>query len=143
MASRAGEGTCLATLVKMALPMFREAERQCPRTGPGRKRQIPDWLIAVLVMIAVLKRRKSKSAQYRYLDEYRAEIGEWVDTRDFCSRSTYFGRYRRAHRLYQEAICLQSVKAVNDGPADAVGKLRRCSFYCAVAMDFPGPRESE
>jgi len=118
MASRAKEGTCLATLVKMALPIFREAERQCPRTGPGRKPQIPEWLIAVLIMIAVLKRRKSKSAQYRYLNEHRAEIAEWVGSRDFPSRSTYFDRYRRAHRLYQEAIRLQGEKAVKDGLAD-------------------------
>jgi len=113
MASGAREGACLATLVKMALPMFREAECQCPRTGPGRKPQIPDWLIAVL------KRRKSKSAQYRYLAEHRAEIAEWVDSRGFPSRSTYFDRYRRVHRLYQEAIRLQGEKAVQDGLADA------------------------
>jgi hypothetical protein len=80
----------------MAVPLFRQAERQCPRTGPGRKPQIPDWLIAVLIMIAVLKRKKSKSAQYRYLSEHRSEIAEWVDAEDFPSRSTYFDRYRRA-----------------------------------------------
>jgi hypothetical protein len=118
MATRAREGTCLAMLVKMALPIFREAERQCPRTGPGRKPQIPDWLIAVLIMIVVLKRKKSKSAQHRYLSEHRAEIAEWVDSRDFPSRSTYFDRYRRAHRLYQEAIRLQGEKAIQDGLAD-------------------------
>lgn len=38
------EGTCLATLVKMALPIFQQAEQQFPRTGPGRKPLIPDWL---------------------------------------------------------------------------------------------------
>jgi len=92
MATRAREGTCLATLVKMALPVLRQAERQCPRTGPGRKPQIPDWLIAVLIMIAVLKRKKSKSAQYRYLKEHRAQIAEWVQTKDFPARSTYFDR---------------------------------------------------
>src|SRR3974377_1607686 len=78
MATRARNGTRLATWVRMALPLFREAERQCPRTGPGRKPQIPDWLIAVLIMIAVLKRKKSKSAQYRYLTEHRAGIAEGV-----------------------------------------------------------------
>ncbi len=62
MATRARDGTRLEMLVKMALPVFRQAERQCPRTGPGRKPQIPDWLIAVLIMIAVLKKKKSKSA---------------------------------------------------------------------------------
>ncbi len=118
MAARAREGTCLATLVKMALPVFRRAERQCPRTGPGRKPQIPDWLIAVLIMIAVLKRKKSKSAQYRYLKEHRGQIAEWLQTKDFPARSTYFDRYRRAYRLYREAIRLQGQKAVEEGLAD-------------------------
>jgi hypothetical protein len=108
----------LATLVNLALPMFREAERQSPRMGPGRKPQIPAWLIAVLIMIAVLKRKKSKSAQYRYLTEHRAEIAEWVGTDAFPCRSTYFERYRRAYLLYQEAIRLQGQKAVEDGLAD-------------------------
>ena len=74
--------------------------------------------MAVLIMIAVLKRKKSKSAQYRYLSEHRSEIAEWVGTDVFPSRSTYFERYRRAHRLYQEAIRLQGQKAVEDGLAD-------------------------
>lgn len=120
MATRAKEGTCLATLVRMALPFFRQAERQCPRTGPGRKPQIPEWLIAVLIMIAVLKRKKSKSAQYRYLKEHWAEISEWVPYHDFPSRSTYFDRYRRAHGVYQEAIRLQGEKAVKDGLANPI-----------------------
>lgn len=118
MATCATDGTCLATLVGMAVPVFREAERQCPRTGPGRKPQIPDWLLAVLIMIAVLKRKKSKSAQYRYLTEHRTEIAEWVGATDFPSRSTYFSRYRRAHRLFQQAIRLQGEKAVTEGLAD-------------------------
>jgi hypothetical protein len=118
MATRARDGTCLATLVKMAVPFFRQAEVQCPRTGPGRKPQIPDWLIAVLIMIVVLKRKKSKSAQYRYLTEHRAEIAGWIGAADFPARSTYFERYRRAHRLFQEAIRLQGEKAVEDGLAD-------------------------
>ncbi len=118
MATRARDGTRLEMLVKMALPVFRQAERQCPRTGPGRKPQIPDWLIAVLIMIAVLKKKKSKSAQYRYLKEHRAVIAEWLQTKDFPARSTYFDRYCRAHRLYQAAIRLQGQKAVEDGQAD-------------------------
>jgi hypothetical protein len=118
MANRARDGTYLATLVEMALPFFREAERQCPRTGPGRKPTIPDWLIATLIMIAILKKKKSKSAQYRYLSEHRTEIAQWVHAKDFPSRSTYFDRYCRAHRLYQGAIRLQGQKAVKNGWAD-------------------------
>ena len=118
MARRARDGTCLATLVKMAVPIFQEAERQSPRTGPGRKPTIPDWVIAALIMIAILKKKKTKSAQYRFLKERRQEIVEWLQVAEFPARSTYFDRYRRAHRLYKEAIRLQGAKAVEDGLAD-------------------------
>jgi hypothetical protein len=118
MAIRARDGTCLETLVEMALPFFREAERQCPRTGPGQKPTIPDWLIAVLIMIAVVKKKKAKNAQYRYLREHRAEIAGWLKAEEFPSRSTYYERYRRTYRLYQEAIRLQGEKLVEDGIVD-------------------------
>ena len=70
MGQRAKVGTCLPALVKMAIPLCQEAERQCPRTGPGRPPVIPDWVLAVLIMVGVLKRRKTKSAQYRFLSEH-------------------------------------------------------------------------
>jgi hypothetical protein len=53
----------------MAVPIVQEAERQCPRTGPGAKPEIPDWFIGALIMVAVLKRKKSKSSQFRFLSE--------------------------------------------------------------------------
>lgn len=43
-------GTCVEALVKMAVPRLQEAECQCPRTGPGAKPEIPDWLMGVLIL---------------------------------------------------------------------------------------------
>ena len=80
MGKRATVGTCLASLVKMAVPLCQQAERECPRTGPGRKPEIADWVLAVLIMVAVMKRKKSKSAQYRFLDEHRRELAELLGT---------------------------------------------------------------
>lgn len=115
MGSRATAGTCLASLVRMAMPLCKQAERECPRTGPGRKPEIPDWVLAVLIMVAVMKRRKAKSAQYRFLKEHRRQLAEWLGTRRFPARSTYFDRYRRAHRLFRTAIRLQGEKAIAEG----------------------------
>jgi hypothetical protein len=119
MGKRARVGTCLASLVKMAVPLCQQAERECPRTGPGRKPDIADWVLAVLIMIAVVKRKKSKSAQYRFLDEHRRELKELLGAAKFPARSTYFDRYRRAHRLFQCAIKLQGQKAIAEGIVDA------------------------
>jgi len=119
MGRRATAGTCLASLVRMAMPLCKQAERECPRTGPGRRPEIPDWVIAVLIMTAMLKRRKAKSAQYRFLKEHRRELAELLGTDRFPARSTYFERYRRAHRLFQAAIRLQGNKAIAEGVTDA------------------------
>lgn len=115
MRARAMEGTCLATLVRMAIPLCRAAERQCPRTGPGRPPDFADWVMAVLIMTAVVKKKKSKSAQYRFLREHQREFMAWLDLASFPSRSTYFDRYRGAHRLFEVAIRLQGEKALAEG----------------------------
>ena len=118
MGKRARDDTLLATLVRMALPQLQDAERESPRTGPGDKPKIPDWLIGALIMIAVLVKKKSKSAQYRYLQEHRKEIAEWLGNKSFPSRSTYFRRYRRAHRIYRTAIRLQGELAIAERVTD-------------------------
>jgi hypothetical protein len=117
MGTRATAGTCLAQLVKLAVPLLREAERRWPRTGPGAKPEIPDWLIGVLIMVVVLKRKKSKSAQFRFLSEKenRRQIEDITGMHKFPSRSTFFRRYRRAHQLFRAAIECQGELAIAEG----------------------------
>lgn len=109
----------LVELVALAKPLLQEAERECPRTGPGCPPTIPDWVMGALIMVAVLKRRKSKSAQYRFLQFHQVELQEWLGTDKFPARSTYFDRYRRAHHLFEIAIRLQGRKAIRHGQIDA------------------------
>ena len=75
MTARARDGTSLAKLVKMAIPICKQAQRHCPRTGPGRPPNIQDWKMAVLIMAAILKRRKSKLAQYRFFMSVAKNLG--------------------------------------------------------------------
>jgi hypothetical protein len=118
MGRRANTGPSLERLVALAIPDLQEAERQSPRTGPGAKPVIPDWVIAALIMIAMLRRKKTKSAQFRFLREQRCAIATWLGDDRFPSRSCYFRRYRRAHRLYQQAVRLQGERAIAEGVAD-------------------------
>jgi len=118
MGRRAKAGTFLPELVQLAVPTLQEAERQCPRTGPGAKPAIPDWVMAALIMIAVMNKKKSKAAQLRYLGERRAAIATWLDCAKFPSRASYYRRYRRAHRIYRVAIRLQGEQAIAEGIAD-------------------------
>src|SRR5262245_3663934 len=118
MRKRARDGTCLRTLVRLALPLFKAAQDQCPRTGRGAKPGVPDWVMMGLIMIVLLRKQKTKSRQYRFLQQRRAEIAEWLGSDAFPSRATYFRRYRKAHRLYRVAIRLQGEQAIAEGIAD-------------------------
>jgi hypothetical protein len=111
----AKEGTPLAKLIALAIPVCQEAERRCSRCGPGRKPEIPDWVMAVLIMVAVLKRRKSKSAQYRFLHHHRSELSQLLGGQRLPRRSTYFDRYRRAARLQAMAVRIQGEQAIRAG----------------------------
>lgn len=111
-------GECLKTLVKMALPLFKQAEKQNPKSGRGAKPAVPEWLIGAMIMIVVLKKKKRKSGQYRYLAEHRKEIAEWTAEKRFPSRATYFRRYRRGRQLYQTAVRLQGEQAIAEEIAD-------------------------
>src|SRR4029078_5868716 len=75
--------------------------------------------MAILIMIAVLKRKKSKNSQYRFLQEHRRDLGVWLGTSKFPSRSTYFDRYHRAHQLFEHAIKLQGETGIAEGLTDA------------------------
>ena len=138
MLHRAKEGTCLAELVRMAIPICQQAERACPRTGAGRRPEIPDWVLMVLIMVAVLKGRKSKSSQYRYLVAHQQELLSWLSTDRFPARSTYFDRYRRCWRCLEKAIEIEGRRAVRYGLADA-----RCVAVDQSVVRSRGPRWSK
>jgi Transposase DDE domain len=117
---RTREGASLKALVTRAIPLCRKAEQQLlPRTGPGRPPVYPEWVMAVLIMVATAKKRKSKSAQYRLLDHRREELCRWLEMDEFPVRSTYFDRFRKAHYLFEIAIELHGEEAVKCGLADA------------------------
>jgi hypothetical protein len=109
------EGTCLEALARMAMPLCQSAQRQCPRTGPGRTPAFADWQIAVLIMTAVMAKRKSKSAQYRYLYERRVWLQSLLKMEAFPARSTYFARYHDASRIFRQAVVLQGRQAIAEG----------------------------
>lgn len=111
----AREGTCLWDLIEIAVPICRAAEQQCPRSGPGRPPDIPDWVMAVLIVVVVLKHRKSKSAQYRFLAAHRSTLIAALGIDRLPARSTYFDRYRRAWQLYEEAIRIAGELAIANG----------------------------
>ena len=118
MPDSAREGTILAQLIRMSVPLVKTAEKKLPRAGPGAPPSYPEWQMAVLIMVAVAARRKSKSAQFRFLYERRDLLMRLLNMRAFPVRSTYFSRYRRAHAIFLQAVALQGRKALQEEVAD-------------------------
>ncbi len=110
----AKDGRHLADLVQMAIPLCKAAQEHCSRRGPGRPPDYEEWQIAVLIFVALLNRRKSKSSQWRFLSEHKSELLASLKLEDLPTRSTYFERYRRAWGLYEKAIELQGKKALQE-----------------------------
>jgi hypothetical protein len=140
MPARATDGTRLAKLVKLAIPLCRAAQCQSPRAGPGRPPEFDDWKIAVMIMAATLKRRKSKSAQHRFLHEHRLKLMRWLGLKRFPARSTYFIRYAQAHRLFEAAIVLQGQRALQEGVTTARSVSADKSLLSARGMPWHGKR---
>lgn len=109
----------LTELIAMAVPLCRQAEKSLVRKGPGRKPIIPDWFIASMIIVSVAKGKKSKSAQFRFWQEHWRLLESWRGDWRFPARSTFFDRYRRAWRLFELAITLQTEKAIRYGWTDA------------------------
>jgi len=119
MPDSAREGTILAQLIRLSVPLVKAADREMPRAGPGAPPSYPEWQIAALIMVAVAARRKSKSAQYRYLYERRRRLVRLLEMKAFPARSTYFNRYQRAQAIFEQAVKLQGRKALKENVADA------------------------
>jgi hypothetical protein len=119
----------------MAMPVCQQAELACPRTGRGRRPEIPDWMLLVLIMVAVLKGRKSKSSQYRYLLAHREQLLAWLAVDRFPSRTTYFDRYRRCWRMLEAAVGIEGRRVVRYGLVEA-----RCVAVDQSVVPARGPR---
>ena len=117
MSFSAKEGARLAELIKMALPLLKAAAQRIKRTGPGAPPTFPDWQIAALIMVAVMHRRKTKSAQYRFLCERKRDLLNQLKMSSLPGRTTYFDRYRRAFVVYECAVTLQGYQMIDEGIA--------------------------
>lgn len=119
MPGRATAGASLEELLTLAVPLLRDAQRQCPRTGPGRKPDFDDWQIAALIVVAVLKMKKTKSAQYRLVVQNQELFKRRLGLDRLPCRSVFCDRYPRCWPLVQAAIRLQGRLALREHVADA------------------------
>ena len=132
MPRRAASGASLDQLLTLALPLLRQSQCRCPRTGPGRKPDYDDWKLAAMILCGVLKKKKSKSAQYAFIQHNAAMLLRVLDLARLPARSTFFERYGRVWPLVQEAIALQGRTALREHVADAATVAADKSLIAAV-----------
>jgi hypothetical protein len=110
--------TPLRHLIDLAVPVCRLAEPRLPPPGPGRPVEIPEWAVAVMILVVVAKRLTTKSAQYRYLAAHAEALARRLGLDRFPARSTYFARYRAAYVLMAEALAVHTAHAAARGHID-------------------------
>jgi hypothetical protein len=108
---RATDGAPLVALVQMAIPLCQQAEQALARVRCGAKPAFKDWQMAALIMVAVLRKKKSKSSQYRYLSQHQRDLMCWLGLHRFPVRSTYCRRYGKIFPIFQQAMKLQTAVA--------------------------------
>ncbi len=102
----------LANVIEVSLPLCQQAQKELARVGPGRPPVIPDWFIAVMIMVAVAKGKMSKASQLRFWDNHRWLLEGVREGWEFPSKSTYYERYRRCWKLFEKAIEIHTRKAI-------------------------------
>ena len=89
MIATATDGRHWDALIAMVRPIFQAAQLTQP-TRRGAPQVYTDWQVAAMVLIAVLARRKSTSAQSRYLSDRRDQVAGLLGLGRWPSRTTYF-----------------------------------------------------
>jgi Transposase DDE domain len=115
----AKDGRHLADLVQLAIPLCKAAQSKCSGRGPGRPPDYEEWQIAVLIVIAILHRQKSKSSQWRFLKKHQQQLMAALTLRRFPCRDTYSRRYCNAGRLLDIAVELQGKLALKEHVCNA------------------------
>lgn len=119
MPSRATDGASLEQLLELAIPLCQQAQRQCPRTGPGRKPEFDDWKIAAMILCGVLKKKKSIAAQYRFVCQNPGLFLGRLGLDRLPAHGTFYERYKGVWKLVQVAIALQGRLAIKEHVTDA------------------------
>jgi hypothetical protein len=92
----------------------------------GRPPQVPFGVLGTMIVVGVLLRKRSKSAQYAWWLSPNGCYRRWFDGIPFPGRSTFFDRYRKAAKRY-EIVFLRN--------------MRLCHLF-ADAVTFPMVRAS-
>jgi hypothetical protein len=97
----------------------RRAAGDFSRSGRGRPPRVPDWVLAAVVVLGTLRRKKTRVAQHAlWLTQQRAWAKSLAGTRPL-GRSQFYQRVRRLGPLLEIVLQRCGAEAVRRGWADA------------------------
>jgi hypothetical protein len=107
-----------------AAALCRAAQKTSPTCiRPGRPEAYEQWQIASLIFTTVARRCKSKSAQWRSLDQNQEVllkvIGPVLGLSRLPGRATYMRRYPAAWPVFEKAIEIGGRRALREHVANA------------------------
>lgn len=119
MSCCAKDGASLDSCVAIASRACEQAQRKFPRTGRGRRPDVPDWVVAVMVVVGVMHRKKTRAAQYAFWEVRQEQFARWFPDSRLLSRSQFYERARNLAGLLSAAIKRLGRHAIQRGWADA------------------------
>jgi len=120
MSVHAKDGKLLDDIVALAIQNCRCCEIGIKGRVRGRPPLTPYWVLAAMIAVGIILRKKSKTSQYTWWDSHRSQFARWFANEKFPGRSTFFDRYRKTNELFCAAIKQQGEAAIKKGWADAI-----------------------
>jgi hypothetical protein len=65
-----------------------------------------------MIMVGVMLKKKTKAAQLEWWRQHQAEFARWLPGQRMPGRSTFYERYKRVRRLFQQVIVAQGREAL-------------------------------
>jgi hypothetical protein len=115
----AKDGACLDQCVQIARTACQRAMAGNCRTGRGRKPVVPDWVIATMIVVAVMHRKKTRLAQLAFWQARAEQFSAWFPGQRLLGRSQFYQRARDVAQLLDTALRCLGTQAVRRGWADA------------------------
>jgi hypothetical protein len=119
MFRRAKDGAGLDALALLVMETCRSTAESHPRTGPGRPPVVPDWVLATMIVVGTLLKKKTKSATFLWWRTHEADFARWMPNERLPGRSTFYERYRRLAPLFRPVMLALTQQAIQRRWADA------------------------
>lgn len=96
-AVRVKDDALLDSMLRMAVDVLKPISERTSHSGPGHPFEYQPWQVAAMMLVATLRRCKSKGSQYRFIKHHQHQLLSTLELERIPSRSTFYQRYRQGY----------------------------------------------